>query len=238
MKLQGRLLKVFQVTPSCKRLLDVGCGPGYATVRFLEKADEVYGIDYDPALIKEAKGHNKKIHWTVGKGEKLPYKTGFFDVVIMSDVLEHVENERRSLDEVHRVLRKGGTLVISVPHKGLFRMLDSFNMKFYFPTLYRWFKGKAYNPDIYTIAPWHRHYSREDIATLTDGKFTIGKVFRGGLLVYPVATILRDSVLWKMHRMKLPVKTLRAVNNQLSHWDYMINYGRIGWHIVLTLKKR
>lgn len=51
---------------------------------------------------------------------RLPFKSGEFQYVICSEVLEHVENDNIALSEMSRVLRKGGKLVLTFPHREMF----------------------------------------------------------------------------------------------------------------------
>jgi SAM-dependent methyltransferase len=53
-----------------------------------------------------------------GSGYQLPFLTGAFDCVIISEVLEHLEHDAEALEEVSRVLRPGGLLAVSVPREG------------------------------------------------------------------------------------------------------------------------
>jgi len=232
-KVYDRIRKLIGWTPRCKRLLDLGCDRGDVTARFKTKAKEVYGVDNNAEAIAFAKKTHKGVNFVLAKGERLPFKNDFFDVVVMGDVLEHVENERKALDEAYRVLRTGGTLVLSVPHKGLFGFIDSFNMKFYFPRLYKLWKGRNYNPDAYRIQPWHRHYSIEDLQKLFGKRFIIERAHRGGLILTPLIWITEDAM--KDRRIKIPAvnKTL----NLLRHAEYQLPFGPIGYHVILRAKK-
>jgi SAM-dependent methyltransferase len=67
----------------------------------------------------------------------LPFADRAFDSVSMLDVLEHTPDERRTLAEVHRVLRPGGSLVLTLPAWHAFTCLDPDNAKFKAPRLHR-----------------------------------------------------------------------------------------------------
>jgi len=179
--------------PDCSRLLDLGCDRGDVTVLFTKKAKEVIGIDNNEAAIQAARQQKTSASFMVAKGERLPFPDKYFDAVLMSEVIEHVENEQQTIDEVRRVMKKGGKLILSTPHKGTFRFIDSFNMKFYFPRLYKLWKGRQYNKKTYEVQPWHRHYSLEDLEKLLKG-FTITKVHRGGFFLYPLHWVIGDML--------------------------------------------
>jgi len=91
------------------RLLDVCCGRGEHMEIFQRMGFEVYGVDMDN--IAKDKGLNAaKIE--VGE-DKLPYKDNFFDFVIMKSAIEHIKNVYQAMEEIHRVLKPGGKIVIT-----------------------------------------------------------------------------------------------------------------------------
>lgn len=98
-----------------RKILDAGCGTG-GMLLFLKKYGEAYGIDISSYAISLCKKRGLA-NMTVGSVEKLPYLSGFFDVVTCLDVLYHrqVKNDEKTLREIYRVLRPGGLLLIRVP---------------------------------------------------------------------------------------------------------------------------
>jgi len=87
------------------RWLDVGAGSGVHREIFRHKAGTYVAIDPAP------RGRGV----LPGVGEALPFQAGSFDAAVVSEVLEHVEQPERVLAEVKRVLRPGGTLLVTVP---------------------------------------------------------------------------------------------------------------------------
>ncbi len=235
MELFDRILKIYQWTPKSKRILDVGCDRGNVTRFFTNKAREVYGLDNNKEAIAYGNKHYKNVKLVVAHGERIPFKSNFFDTVVMGDVLEHVENERKTISEVYRVMENDGTLLLSVPHKGLFRFIDVFNMKFYFPSLYKLWKGKNYNPKVYQIQPWHRHYSLDDLKKLFINKFEIEKVHRGGLILYPLCWLFGDLTK-DMFGEKLG--WFRKILVWIGHIEYNIPFGPFGYSILVIAKKK
>ncbi len=106
------------------RALDLGCGTG-ANVDLLRRfAHEVIGVDYSPKAIAYCldKGYAKLQQMDA---EHLAFADNHFDLILCSDVLEHLQHDRHALHEIHRVLKPGGTLLLSVPaHKYLFGPVD------------------------------------------------------------------------------------------------------------------
>lgn len=99
---------------SRKRILDVGCGAGFISRKLVEK-NEVYGVDISPEPLKyAAKMGIKTKQYDIQKG--LPFESGFFDIVLATEVLEHVFDTDALLSEIRRVLKEGGILILSVPN--------------------------------------------------------------------------------------------------------------------------
>ncbi|MDP3014043.1 MAG: class I SAM-dependent methyltransferase, partial [Candidatus Subteraquimicrobiales bacterium] len=114
---------------SCPRLLEVGMGQG----GFLKKIAELrpdaqlYGIDISNAAIKAVKEENSlKGEFVAGDAQELPFPRDFFDVVVIMDVLEHLENPQKAILEIKRVLKPGGIFHFFVPCEGQPFTLDRF----------------------------------------------------------------------------------------------------------------
>ena len=103
---------------STQRVLNIGIGSGYLERKLHSRGVEVYAIDPSPASVK---GLRTELHTDsrvkVGHCHDIPYPDEYFDVVIMSEVLEHLQPDRlqESLDEVRRVLNFGGKFMGTVP---------------------------------------------------------------------------------------------------------------------------
>jgi len=98
-----------------KRILDLGCGPGFYLNKLSKKGAKVKGIDFSKELIKIAREENPKVEVIFGDiTKRLPYKNLEFDVVISPLVLGHIKNWKFVLKEVRRVLKKNGIFVFSV----------------------------------------------------------------------------------------------------------------------------
>lgn len=219
----------------CNKLLDIGCDYGDQTVKYAWYADEIIAIDPNKDAIARAKqsyGDIKNISFRVCKAEHLPFRNSEFDCITMTDTLEHVDDDAKTIAEAYRVLQPDGRLILSVPHKGMFGFIDAFNLKYNFPKLYKWWKGKSYNPDIYKLAPPHRHYSMAELQSLFKGKFEIEEMHYGGLLLWPLLWILHDAVYVKWR----PPKPIFAIHQALARLDYSINYGPSSYHVILRLK--
>jgi ubiquinone/menaquinone biosynthesis C-methylase UbiE len=103
-----------------QRLLDFGCGKGEFSLLLSKIGYEVFGFDISPnniAIAKRLAGKyemSERTHFQVGVAEKLDYPADYFDVVIGTDILHHVEISQ-ALAECSRVLKKGGIAIFHEP---------------------------------------------------------------------------------------------------------------------------
>ena len=99
--------------------LDVGCGAGFSLMKAYTELDcEVQGIDPEPGahgVGRFTEGLWKERPIIQGSAEDLPFADGSFDVVYSSHVLEHVNSEEHALQEMKRVLKPDGILIIGMP---------------------------------------------------------------------------------------------------------------------------
>ncbi len=95
-----------------KRILDLGCAGGFMAEALARRGADVTGLDPASEAIAAARTHAEAeglaIRYDVGVGEALPYADTTFDAVVCVDVLEHVGDLQKVLDEVQRVLKPGG----------------------------------------------------------------------------------------------------------------------------------
>ncbi|MES1185304.1 MAG: class I SAM-dependent methyltransferase [Myxococcales bacterium] len=101
------------ITPS--RILDVGCGTGWSTLMFHRAGHQAHGVDLHQNGL-EAWQEYPDLPYTSADAQALPFPANSFDVVSMYQMLEHVPNPERALEEAIRVLRPGGRLVVVGPN--------------------------------------------------------------------------------------------------------------------------
>ena len=102
-------------------VLDCGCGEGFyvMVISQLFPNVKIVGFDHDKSLLEKAKkwvGNNKNVTWVLGDIYKIPYPDNYFDKIILSEVLEHIPDDKRALKEVKRVLKPRGKIAITVPN--------------------------------------------------------------------------------------------------------------------------
>lgn len=107
-KLRGRPL------PVGARVLEVGCGSGASLDWHLQLGRECHGVEISPQAV--ALGGTRGIRMHLGELEDAGFEDGYFDLVIGSQVFEHVRDPVRCLREMHRILRPEGRLLLSVPN--------------------------------------------------------------------------------------------------------------------------
>lgn len=104
-------------------VLDAGCGNGRDFSILLQYAHRLVGIDFSQGMVREAKtkldnvANKEQISLVVGDVSRLPVSDASFDLVVCSEVLEHVPNWLEALGEFNRVLKPNGELIISTPNK-------------------------------------------------------------------------------------------------------------------------
>lgn len=106
------LLAAVRLKPG-DRLLDVGCGPGYAAGAAHALNARVEGIDFAPAMIDAARRRFPGLAFSLGEACALPADDATFDVVVSSIVLFHVPDPARAIAEAFRVLKPGGRYACS-----------------------------------------------------------------------------------------------------------------------------
>lgn len=99
------------------RILEVGAEPYQLPVAYQELGYEVVGLDLDPDRGSSViENHNLDIRQTDINQDRFPLEENSFDMVVFSEVFEHLFRPLHALGEIHRVLRPGGTLLITTPN--------------------------------------------------------------------------------------------------------------------------
>ncbi len=98
-----------------QKVLVIGCGFGFdeKNIKFLNKTIELWSVDISEEMIKRAIQNQSPSHFLIGVAEKLPFPDGCFDRVLAREVIEHVADPKRMLQEIGRVLKEGGRAVVT-----------------------------------------------------------------------------------------------------------------------------
>jgi len=103
------------------KILDLGCGTGYGSWLLSEKDNDVYGLDISKEAINYAEKEYSGPKYICSSAESIPFDSDYFDAVCAFELIEHVQNPKEVLEQIYRVLKKGGPLFISTPNPRHFR---------------------------------------------------------------------------------------------------------------------
>ncbi len=107
-----------------KRVMDYGCGPGWGSVIIAKKAKEVVGVDISEGALKYAESQYQLPNLKFIKIDNYPtnFTPESFDIIISSHVIEHIDDVKIYLNQLKRLLKKDGILILTTPNKR-FRLL-------------------------------------------------------------------------------------------------------------------
>jgi ubiquinone/menaquinone biosynthesis C-methylase UbiE len=159
-------LKYFSVTKGLN-ILDYGCGSGRKALDFASKNVNIYAVDTDKKSLSilEKNILNKNIKnisiTKIEKNRSLLFKNSFFDRVILSEVLEHVDSPSSVIEEIYRVMKKGGILCVSIPTSTTERVYNFLN------------------PNYYSKAGHRRVFTKNEIILLLESEgFGVNKIYK------------------------------------------------------------
>lgn len=108
--------------------LDIGCGGGFMSEDLARTGIDVVGLDQSEASLEHARSHAQEnglsITYRQGYAEHLPYPDQSFDLVCTCDVLEHVNDLHKTIQEAGRVLKPGGILFFDTINRTLLSRLS------------------------------------------------------------------------------------------------------------------
>jgi len=130
MKQNARIRTIAELAPrDVKTSLFIGCGSG-DEMSIVVARELSIGLDWSFYGLKKAKFRRSDCHFVVGDTCNLPFKTDFFDLIVCSEVIEHLPTPKKSVSEMARVLHVMGSAIISCPNLaslfGFSRLLGGF----------------------------------------------------------------------------------------------------------------
>jgi len=140
-----------------REVLDAGCGVGYGTEMLAEAgASRVVGLDVSPEAVEDAVFRAGAIgQFEVGDLERMPFSPGSFDVVVCFEAIEHVNRRELALDELRRVLRRDGLLILSSPNRHVYLPGNPYHVHEYTPSeLHAALTQRFRHVALYRQHPW------------------------------------------------------------------------------------
>jgi SAM-dependent methyltransferase len=224
------------VVSPVKKVLDIGCSYGWALESLQDKAEELYGIDMDQNALDQAARRFPKATYTYQTAAELPFGDASFDLVILSEVIEHVgdENKQLVIDEAWRVLKDNGVFIFTAPYAGLFAWADHLDFKRRCSWIYRiYMKLSGYVPDT-PVEVGHEHLSLQEIDHLFDGRFHIEEITFCGLFMPFINWVLVVG-----SRLSILPKPFQGSLNKLQAWESGVRYPRwLAFNVRLKAIKR
>jgi SAM-dependent methyltransferase len=100
------------------KLADIGCFTGIATQRYSPGFDQVVGFDTCREALERAESRNIEPRYWSGGAERCPASDEEFDFIVAADVIEHTVDTDSFIEELRRVLRPDGRLIVATPNLG------------------------------------------------------------------------------------------------------------------------
>jgi len=143
--------------PDGTRVLDAGCGNGIETGPHADRL-RVVGIDYQPTYIAHASASYPDASFVVATLSRLGIADSSADLIVMNQVIEHLESPAVVVAELARVLSPGGRLLVATPNYG------GFGWPFVEATYHRWF-AKEFDAEEAHVTPYRKETLAADLAS-------------------------------------------------------------------------
>jgi SAM-dependent methyltransferase len=218
------------------RVLDIGCSFAYGSAAIQAGGPEgriVVGVERDSEHLRGAQERFAWITVLEGDATELPVPDRVADAVTMLDIVEHVDRPEAAIAEARRVIRDGGVLVVSVPHRGLLHRLDALNVyealrrrRPHWPPLEEATESGGHE---------HRHFRVSELEALLGPHFEVNRVARTGLglqeLFHLGLLVLRVPL-----RAERVARALLPLHLVIYLLDDLLPLGRFGYHLTVRAR--
>lgn len=230
--------------PQARAVLDVGCNVGDSLRWAHERGVRALrGVDINAQAVTVARERLRDlpdVDVRHGSADALPFPDASVDLVLCLEVLEHIPGELRAgaVAEMRRVMRPGGRLLLTTPHRGLFGWLDPENLRFRLPALHRWVSGRVggagkeagYAGQKHG-AVFHHHFTMDELRALLAPHFTLRVVLGRGCLLFPIAT----AVQWPFYRRGATASPVFRAVDRIMRLDYATRYPlALAYNVVIA----
>jgi SAM-dependent methyltransferase len=144
--------------PAGRTSLDIGADNGVISYLLRQRGGQWYSADLDPAAVESIRDLVQEKVFQLN-GSTTPFADKTFDQIVVVDYLEHIPDDQQFVNELSRILRPGGTLIINVPHLKPHSLLNRFRHR------------------IGLTDEWHGHlrpgYTLEQLRQMLEPRFTI-----------------------------------------------------------------
>lgn len=197
------------------RILDNGCGIG--NMIEMLSSEDVVGLDISEKMLIKAKTRGKKV--LRGDSMHLPFANCSFDIVLGRSLLHHLPDPAQGVDEMHRVLKRGGELLIVDTNQSVLNTLPRKIIS----------RGKHFSDD-------HKNFDVAELTRILESKFQIDNVYHFGYIAYPLIGFPDLVPVFKF----VPFKTLIA--GQLIKLDVLMSkipvVNKQSWGIMIKASKK
>ena len=197
-----RVLEILDDIPAGVAL-DIGCGPGVLAKELVDRRFDYYGVDIAQKMIDVCRARFPQIdpgRFSVGRIQELKFPDRFFDLILCIGVVEYLKDDGEAIREMARVLKPGGTAIISMPNRrGPF---VRWNRRLYKPVVrgLNRLRGRRTPEELV-----HREYLESDYFALlrSNGLMPVDAVYYNFKLVpSPFDRVLRGFTVWSSRKLE------------------------------------
>lgn len=183
--------------------LDIGCGPGVLAAELVDRRYDYYGVDIAQKMIDVCRARFPQIdpaRFAVGRIQDLKFADRFFDLILCIGVVEYLKDDAEAIREMARVLKPGGTAIISMPNRRA--PFVRWNRSVYKPIVrgLNRLRGKRTEEELV-----HREYLESDYFALlrANGLMPVDAVYYNFKLVpSPLDRVLRGFTVWSSRKLE------------------------------------
>jgi SAM-dependent methyltransferase len=222
--------------PETLRILDVGCSFGYGSAAIAMGGPPgrvIVGVERDQGHLDRARVRFPWLRVIPGDANELPVADDIADAVLLLDVIEHIAEPERTICQAARVLRPGGLLIVTVPHRGILRWLDALNL--YASLRRRWPSLPPLEAATESEGGPHRHFTPDELARVLGSRFTVERVARTGLGTQELVSIAMIAAGVGL-RAQFLVRMLMPVHLIIGTLDDLLPTGRLAYNLAVRAR--